>query len=201
VPGGFGVRGIEGKIQAVRYARENGIPFLGLCLGLQCAVIEFARAKLGLADANSSEFDPLTPHPVIDLLESQADVEDMGGTMRLGLYAARLTPGTHSRRVYGEEVVYERHRHRYEVNNRYRKDLVDAGLIIAGVSPDELLVEIIELTGHPYFVATQFHPEFKSRPDDPHPLFAGFMEAATRRHRAGGEVPVFPGVQAIPERA
>ena len=198
VPGGFGVRGIEGKIQAVRHARENGIPFLGLCLGLQCAVIEFARSKLGLADANSSEFDPLTAHPVIDLLESQHAVEDMGGTMRLGLYAAKLTPGSHSRRVYGEEIIYERHRHRYEVNNRYRKDLVEAGLVVAGVSPDDQLVEIIELANHPWFVASQFHPEFKSRPDVPHPLFAGFMEAATRRHRSAA-TPA-PALQPIPDR-
>jgi CTP synthase len=184
VPGGFGVRGIEGKIQAVRIAREGGIPFLGLCLGLQCAVIEFARSRLGLAEANSAEFDPTSIHPVIDLMDSQQDVEDMGGTMRLGLYAARLTEGTHSRRLYGEELVYERHRHRYEVNNRYRADLEEAGLVLAGLSPDEQLVEIIELEDHPYFVASQFHPEFKSRPDDPHPLFHGFMEAAASR-RAG----------------
>ncbi len=199
VPGGFGVRGIEGKIQAVRLARENGIPFLGLCLGLQCAVIEFARAKLGLADANSSEFDPLTPHPVIDLMESQHAVEEMGGTMRLGLYAAKLAPGSHSRRVYGDEIVYERHRHRYEVNNRYRKELADAGLVIAGVSPDDRLVEIIELADHPWFVASQFHPEFKSRPDTPHPLFAGFMEAAAARHRREVATPV--SRTPIPDRA
>jgi CTP synthase len=184
VPGGFGVRGIEGKIQAVRHARENDIPFLGLCLGLQCAVIEFARSQLGLTDANSSEFDPMTPHPVIDLMETQHGVEDMGGTMRLGLYAARLEPGSRSRELYGEELVYERHRHRYEVNNRYRPDLESAGLLMAGVSPDERLVEVIELPTHPYFVASQFHPEFKSRPDDPHPLFAGFMRAAATRMRA-----------------
>jgi len=185
VPGGFGVRGIEGKIAAVRYARENRIPFLGLCLGLQCAVIEFARSQLGLLDANSSEFDPLTSHPVIDLMATQQAVEDMGGTMRLGLYAARLAEGSHSRRLYGEELIYERHRHRYEVNNRYRTDLEAAGMLLAGISPDDQLVEIIELPDHPYFVGSQFHPEFKSRPDDPHPLFAGFMAAATERHRAG----------------
>jgi CTP synthase len=183
VPGGFGVRGIEGKIQAVRVARESGIPFLGLCLGLQCAVIEFSRAKLGLSDANSAEFDPVSPHPVIDLMDSQQDVEDLGGTMRLGLYAARLAPGSHSRRLYGEELIYERHRHRYEVNNRYRKDLEDAGLLLAGLSPDDQLVEIIELPEHPFFVASQFHPEFKSRPDDAHPLFRGFIEAAAARRR------------------
>ena len=184
VPGGFGVRGIEGKIQAARFARESDIPFLGLCLGLQCAVIEYSRTKLGLADANSAEFDPTTLHPVIDLMDSQQDVEDMGGTMRLGLYAARLADGSHSRRLYGEELIYERHRHRYEVNNKYRKDLEDAGMILAGVSPDEQLVEIIELPDHPFFVGSQFHPEFKSRPDDPHPLFHGFIEAAVARRRS-----------------
>ncbi|MBN2114797.1 MAG: CTP synthase [Acidimicrobiia bacterium] len=185
VPGGFGVRGIEGKIAAVRHARENGIPFLGLCLGLQCAVIEFARHRLGLGDAHSSEFDPTTPHAVIDLLEAQQAVEDMGGTMRLGLYAARLAEGSLARRLYGEELIYERHRHRYEVNNRYRADLEGAGLRLSGVSPDGRLVEIIELPGHPYFIASQFHPEFKSRPDAPHPMFAGLMRAARdyRRRR------------------
>ncbi len=183
VPGGFGVRGIEGKIQAVRFAREAGIPFLGLCLGLQCAVIEFARSKLGFSDANSAEFDPTTTHPVIDLMNSQQKVEDMGGTMRLGLYAARLTEGSHARRLYGEELIYERHRHRFEVNNRYRKDLEDAGMTLAGVSPDEQLVEIVELPDHPFFVGSQFHPEFKSRLDEPHPLFRGFIEAAAARRR------------------
>jgi CTP synthase len=184
VPGGFGVRGIEGKIQAARFARESEIPFLGLCLGLQCAVIEYSRSKLGLADANSAEFDPTTLHPVIDLMDSQQEVEDMGGTMRLGLYAARLVDGSHSRRLYGEELIYERHRHRYEVNNRYRQDLEEAGMVLAGLSPDEQLVEIIELPDHPFFVGSQFHPEFKSRPDDPHPLFHGFIEAAVARRRS-----------------
>jgi CTP synthase len=184
VPGGFGVRGIEGKIQAARFARESEIPFLGLCLGLQCAVIEYSRSKLGLADANSAEFDPTTLHPVIDLMDSQQGVEDMGGTMRLGLYAARLADGSHSRRLYGEELIYERHRHRYEVNNRYRNDLEEAGMVLAGLSPDEQLVEIIELPDHPFFVGSQFHPEFKSRPDDPHPLFHGFIEAAVARRRS-----------------
>jgi CTP synthase len=183
VPGGFGVRGIEGKIQAIRYARENAIPFLGLCLGLQCAVIEFARSELGLGDANSSEFDPTTPHPVIDLMKTQEDVENMGGTMRLGLYPARLTPGTTTSRLYGTEVVYERHRHRWEVNNRYRGDLETAGFKVSGISPDERLVEIMELEGHPFFIGSQFHPEFKSRPTDPHPLFAGFVAAAKARRR------------------
>jgi CTP synthase len=189
VPGGFGVRGIEGKIQAARYARENDIPYLGLCLGLQCAVIEFARTRLGFSDANSAEFDPTTSHPVIDLMEDQQSVEDMGGTMRLGLYAARLAEGSHSRRLYGEELVYERHRHRYEVNNRYRDDLAAAGMVFAGVSPDDRLVEIVELPDHPYFVASQFHPEFKSRPDDAHPLFVGLLAAAKQRRLAGRAEP------------
>jgi CTP synthase len=184
VPGGFGVRGIEGKIAAVRYARENGIPFLGLCLGLQCAVIEFARHRLGLAEAHSTEFDPTTLHPVIDLMEEQESVEEKGGTMRLGLYAARLAEGSLARRLYGQELIYERHRHRYEVNNRYRADLEAAGLALSGISPDGRLVEMIELPGHPYFIASQFHPEFKSRPDAPHPLFVGLVRAARERRRA-----------------
>ena len=184
VPGGFGVRGIEGKVQAIRFAREEEIPFLGLCLGLQCAVIEFSRHCLGLGDANSSEFDPVTPHPVIDLMETQQDVKDLGGTMRLGLYPARLAEGSLARELYKEEVIYERHRHRWEVNNRYRKDLEEGGMRLSGTSPDDRLVEIIELPGHPFFIATQFHPEFKSRPDDPHPLFAGLVAAARRRRRS-----------------
>ena len=184
VPGGFGVRGIEGKIAAVRYARENGIPFLGLCLGLQCAVIEFARHRLGLSEAHSTEFDPTTLHPIIDLMEEQESVEEKGGTMRLGLYAARLAEGSLARRLYGQELIYERHRHRYEVNNRYRADLEAAGLALSGISPDGRLVEMIELPGHPYFIASQFHPEFKSRPDAPHPLFAGLMRAAREHRRA-----------------
>ena len=184
IPGGFGIRGIEGKIAAARHARENRIPFLGLCLGLQCAVIEFARSQLGLVGANSAEFDPTTPHPVIDLMESQQEVADMGGTMRLGIYAAKLKEGSLARDLYREELIYERHRHRYEVNNRYRKDLEAAGLQLSGTSPDDNLVEIVELPSHPFFIASQFHPEFKSRPDNPHPLFAGFMEAAAR-HRRG----------------
>ena len=183
VPGGFGIRGIEGKIAAARHARENGIPYLGLCLGLQCAVIEFARSQLGLAGANSAEFDPTSPHPVIDLMESQQEVSDLGGTMRLGIYAAKLKEESLARELYGEELVYERHRHRYEVNNRYRKDLEAAGMRLSGTSPDENLVEIIEIPAHPFFVASQFHPEFKSRPDRPHPLFAGFVAAATAHRR------------------
>jgi CTP synthase len=180
VPGGFGYRGVEGKIQAIRYARENKIPFLGLCLGLQCAVIEFARGVLGHVDANSTEFDPTTPHPVIDLMQSQENVEDMGGTMRLGLYAAKLAEGSVVRELYGDSLVYERHRHRWEVNNRYRKDLESAGMRLSGLSPDDNLVEYIELIDHPFFVATQAHPEFRSRPDDPHPLFAGLARAAAK---------------------
>ena len=184
VPGGFGIRGIEGKIAAARHARENRIPYLGLCLGLQCAVIEFSRSQLGLVGANSAEFDPTTPHPVIDLMESQQEVADMGGTMRLGIYAAKLKEGSLARDLYQEELVYERHRHRYEVNNRYRKDLEAAGLRLSGTSPDDNLVEIVEIPAHPFFIASQFHPEFRSRPNDPHPLFAGFMKAAAV-HRQG----------------
>ena len=184
VPGGFGSRGVEGKIAAIRFARERGVPFLGLCLGLQCAVIEFARNVLGLTEANSTEFDPTTTHPVIDLMASQEGVEDMGGTMRLGLYAAKLAEGSIVRRLYGNELIYERHRHRWEVNNRYRRDLEAAGMKLSGVSPDGSLVEFIELEDHPYFVGTQAHPEFKSRPDDPHPLFVGLAQAAGR-HAAG----------------
>jgi CTP synthase len=178
VPGGFGGRGIEGKVFAVRHAREQRVPYLGLCLGLQCAVIEFARNVVRLSDAHSGEFDPTSPHRVIDLMESQQDLNDMGGTMRLGLYAAKLAEGSLVRRLYGEELIYERHRHRYEVNNRYRKDLDAAGMRLSGVSPDGNLVEVIELPDHPFFLASQFHPEFKSRPDDPHPMFVGFIAAA-----------------------
>jgi CTP synthase len=181
VPGGFGYRGVEGKIQAVRYARENQIPYLGLCLGLQCAVIEFSRSVLGMQEANSTEFDPSTPHPVIDLMASQEDVEDKGGTMRLGLYAAKLEEGSKVREMYDNELVYERHRHRWEVNNKYRSDLEGAGMRLSGLSPDDNLVEYIELVDHPFFVATQAHPELRSRPDDPHPLFAGLVGAAARR--------------------
>jgi CTP synthase len=188
VPGGFGIRGIEGKIQAIRYAREQSVPFLGLCLGLQCAVIEYARNVLGLPAAHSSEFDPMTSDPVIDLMETQKGLSDMGGTMRLGLYPAKLAEGSLVRSLYDEEVVYERHRHRWEVNNRYRIALEDAGMSMSGTSPDGRLVEFIELTDHPYFVATQAHPELLSRPDRPHPLFDGFVAAAKRR-RAEYESP------------
>ena len=190
VPGGFGVRGIEGKIAAAGYAREHGVPYLGLCLGLQCGVIAFARDVCGLTGANSAEFDTQTPHPVIDLMDEQKSVVDMGGTMRLGAYPARLEPGSRVRDVYGEEIVYERHRHRYELNNRYRQTLEEHGMRCSGTSPDGLLVEFIELVDHPFFVATQAHPEFKSRPNRPHPLFAGFVEAA--RQRAEGRAPRLP---------
>jgi CTP synthase len=179
VPGGFGIRGIEGKIQAIRYAREHKVPFLGLCLGLQCAVIEYSRNVLGLSNAHSSEFDPLTPDPVIDLMETQKDVSDKGGTMRLGVYPAKLEAGSLARSLYGSEVVYERHRHRWEVNNRYRQALTDAGMAMSGLSPDDRLVEFIEVSDHPYFIATQAHPELISRPDSPHPLFDGFVAAAS----------------------
>jgi CTP synthase len=190
IPGGFGFRGIEGKIAAAGFAREHGVPFLGLCLGMQCAVIEFARDACGLAGANSSEFDPHTPHPVIDLMDAQRNVVDKGGTMRLGAYAAKLLPSSIVQCAYGQEVIYERHRHRYEVNNRYRGRLEEAGLVCSGTSPDDRLVEFVELPGHPFFVGTQAHPEFKSRPDRPHPLFAAFVKSA--RDRAEGRLPRLP---------
>ncbi len=189
VPGGFGIRGIEGKVEAIRIARERGIPFLGLCLGLQCAVIEYARNVAGLTGANSSEFDPLTPYPVIDLLPGQEEAGDKGGTMRLGLWPARLAPGSTGRRIYGEEVVYERHRHRYEVNPAYHKILEEAGLRFSGRSPDGRLVEIAELPGHPFFMGSQFHPEFRSRPNRAHPLFREFIAAAADRARRRGSTP------------
>jgi CTP synthase len=192
IPGGFGFRGIEGKIAAAGFARLQEIPFLGLCLGLHCATIEFARDACGLAGANSSEFDPHSPHPVIDLMDEQREVVDKGGTMRLGAYPAKLLPGSVVREAYGEEVVYERHRHRYEVNNNYRRRLEEQGLVCSGTSPDDRLVEFIELPPslHPFFVATQAHPEFKSRPDRPHPLFKAFVAAA--RARAEGRMPRLP---------
>ena len=179
VPGGFGVRGVEGKIEAIRFAREHRVPFLGICLGLQCAVVEVARDLAGLAGANSSEFDPGTPYPVIDLLPDQRGVADMGGTMRLGLDPCRLAKGTRAEQAYGDGLVFERHRHRYEVNNRFRRRLEDAGLVVSGTSPDGRLVEIVELADHPWFVAGQFHPEFRSRPTRAHPLFRDFIGAAT----------------------
>jgi len=184
VPGGFGIRGIEGKVRGVRYARENGVPFLGICLGMQVAVVEFARYVAGLAEADSAEFSPVTQHPVIDLMPEQKDVEDMGGTMRLGAYPCKVVPGTKAYETYGEDLIYERHRHRYEVNNAYRKQLVDAGLTVSGLSPDDKLVEMVELADHPWFMASQGHPEFKSRPTRPAPLFRDFVGAAVARRRA-----------------
>jgi CTP synthase len=178
VPGGFGHRGIEGKIAAARFARTSLTPYLGLCLGMQCAVIEFGRDKLGDPDANSTEFNAFTSHPVIDLLPEQRDVADKGGTMRLGLYPCKLQPGTLAAEAYGEPVVYERHRHRFEFNNAYREAMWEAGMIFSGTSPNDRLVEIIELRDHPWFVASQFHPEFRSRPNRPHPLFRDFVAAA-----------------------
>ncbi len=177
VPGGFGNRGVDGKIKAVQYARDRKIPFLGLCLGMQCCVIEWARHIAGLEDANSAEFEPNTKNPVINLLPEQQDVVDLGGTMRLGLYPCRIAPNTLAFKLYQDEVVYERHRHRYEFNNAYRNLLLESGYAISGTSPDGRLVEIIELPNHPFFIATQFHPEFQSRPSAPHPLFKGFIAA------------------------
>ena len=181
VPGGFGNRGVDGKVAAIRWAREQRVPFLGLCLGMQCAVIEWARNQAGLVGATSAELDPDSPHPVIHLLPEQQDVVDLGGTMRLGVYPCRLATGTLGQRLYGDEVVYERHRHRYEFNNAYRNLFLESGYEISGTSPDGRLVELIELKDHPFFTACQYHPEFLSRPGRPHPLFRGLIEAAQRR--------------------
>ncbi len=178
VPGGFGVRGIDGKITAIQHAREQGIPFLGLCLGMQCAVIEWATHVAGLPQASSAEFEPSTPDPVIHLLPEQHDVVDLGGTMRLGLYPCRVVANTLAARLYQKEVIYERHRHRYEFNNAYRNLFLESGYQICGTSPDGRLVEMVELTTHPFFIACQFHPEFQSRPNRPHPLFEGLIKAA-----------------------
>ncbi|MCS4470945.1 CTP synthase [Clostridium botulinum] len=177
VPGGFGDRGIEGKIWSAKWARENKIPFLGICLGMQCAVIEFARNVLNYKGAHSAEIDPNTKYPVIDLMPEQKDIDNMGGTMRLGAYPCKLLKGTNSEKAYGQEIVYERHRHRYEFNNEYRSKLTEAGLILSGTSPDDRLVEIVEINNHPWYVAVQFHPELKSRPNKPHPLFKDFVKA------------------------
>ena len=178
VPGGFGDRGIDGKTKTIQYARENEIPFFGICLGMQCAVIEFARNVVGLDKAHSFEFDPSTPHPVIDLMPEQKEIEDLGGTMRLGQYPCALKEGSESYKAYQENKVMERHRHRYELNNDYRQKLQDNGMLLSGLSPDDKLVEIIEIEDHPWFVGVQFHPEFKSRPNRPHPLFINFVKAA-----------------------
>ncbi|MBK7859131.1 MAG: CTP synthase [Archangiaceae bacterium] len=187
VPGGFGVRGTEGKISAVRYARESRVPFFGICLGLQMAVIEYSRTVLGLTGANSVEFDEKTPYPVVSLLESQTNVKDKGGTMRLGSYPCSLKPGSLAHRLYAKDQVGERHRHRYEVNNQYRGKLQEAGLVFSGVNKDLDLVEMIELDNHPHFIGCQFHPEFQSKPFAPHPLFSGFVRAALQQR--DGKVP------------
>jgi CTP synthase len=188
VPGGFGTRGVDGKIAAIEYARTNKIPFLGLCLGMQCSVIEWARNVVDLKDANSAEFEPTTENAVINLLPEQQDVIDLGGTMRLGVYPCRIQPNTLTHQLYQEEVIYERHRHRYEFNNTYRNLFLESGYVISGTSPDGRLVEIVELPGHPYFVACQFHPEFKSRPNTPHPLFKGLIQAAVVRQETSNGV-------------
>jgi CTP synthase len=186
VPGGFGYRGIEGKVQAVRFGRERKVPTLGLCMGMQCMVIELARTALGTEDANSTEFDAFTPHPVIDLLPEQRDIADKGGTMRLGSYPCVLAAGSLAGRAYGQPIVLERHRHRYEFNNSYRDLLAAHGMKFSGLSPDGRLVEIVEIPDHPFYLGTQFHPEFKSRPNRPHPLFANFVDAALAFARANG---------------
>ncbi len=180
VPGGFGYRGVEGKIKTIQYARENKVPYFGLCLGMQTAVMEFARHVAGLEGANSTEFDAETKYPVIDLMADQVDVDKKGGTMRLGLYPCKTATGTKVCEAYNEDLIYERHRHRYEFNNEFRQRLTDAGLVISGTSPDERLVECIEVPDHPWFVGVQFHPELKSRPTNPHPLFKGFIDAVIK---------------------
>ena len=185
VPGGFGDRGIEGKIIAAQYARENKIPYFGICLGMQIAVIEYARNVLGYKDAHSSELNPETTHPVIDLMPEQRDVEDLGGTMRLGMYPCKLTDGSLSKKIYGSDLIYERHRHRYEFNNHYRTEITEKGMVIAGQSPNEKLVEMVEIPDHPWYVGVQFHPEFKSRPNRAHPLFASFIKAAIDKKNKG----------------
>jgi CTP synthase len=184
VPGGFGDRGIDGKIYAIQYARENKVPFLGLCLGMQLSIVEFARDVVGYEDAHSIELNPFTEHPVIHLMPDQNGIEDIGGTLRLGSYPCVLDHSSKSYQLYGAETIHERHRHRYEVNNDYRKVLVDNGLLLAGLSPDNRIVEMIEIPDHPWFIATQAHPELKSRPNRPHPLFKGFIEAALKNKQA-----------------
>ncbi len=187
VPGGFGDRGIEGMIESIRYARENKIPMFGICLGMQMAVVEFARNVAGLKGANSTEFAPDGPYSVIDIMEAQKDITDKGGTMRLGLYPCKLTPDSRSAGIYGDALIYERHRHRWEFNNEYRAALTEKGLKIAGMSPDERLVEIVEIEDHPWFVGVQFHPEFKSRPNKPQKLFADFIRASVENHEKKAE--------------
>jgi CTP synthase len=201
IPGGFGERGIEGKIEAARIARERGIPYLGICLGMQIAVAEFARHVAGMDGANSTEFDPETPYPVVDLLPEQKEVSDMGGTMRLGADPVKLHDGTKAREIFGEAVIYKRHRHRYEVNNQLRRRLEDEGLVCGGTSPDERLVEIVELPDHPFYVASQFHPEFNSRPNRPEPLFRDFVGAAAQLAATRGEGPPTEETEAEPAEA
>ena len=181
VPGGFGIRGIEGKLNVIKYARENNVPFLGLCLGMQCAVIEYARNVVGLKDANSAEFDENAQYPVIDIMLEQKNVQAYGGTMRLGAYDCILKKGSKAAKAYGKEKISERHRHRYEVNNEFLKQIADAGLVFSGMSPDGMLAEVVELPKLDWFVACQFHPEFKSRPERPHPLFKGLIDAAVNK--------------------
>ncbi|MFQ5540270.1 MAG: CTP synthase, partial [Candidatus Binatia bacterium] len=189
VPGGFGDRGSEGKIRAVRYARENRIPFLGICLGMQMAVAEFARHVCGLTGANSSEFDEKTPHPVIHLMDAQKEIKKKGGTMRLGAYTCVVQEKSLALKIYGRKRISERHRHRYEFNNNYRELFKGKGMILSGLSPERTLVEIIELKDHPWFIGCQFHPEFKSRPTDCHPLYKGFIKAALQNRLAQSDVP------------
>ena len=183
VPGGFGDRGIEGKITAIKYARENNVPFLGLCLGMQLAIVEFARDVIGYSDAHSVELKPDTTHPVIHLMPEQEGIDDIGGTLRLGSYPCILSKDSKAYALYGSEEIHERHRHRYEVNNDYRSLLTSNGMMLSGMSPDGRIVEMIELKNHPWFLATQAHPELKSRPNRPHPLFKGFIEAALNNKR------------------
>jgi CTP synthase len=193
VPGGFGKRGVEGKMRAIRYARERDIPFFGICLGMQLAVVEFAREVCGLRGANSTEFDPASPHPVIDLMPDQREINDMGGTMRLGAYPCRIVEGSLAHRIYGEQEISERHRHRYELNNRFREVLEAHDLRISGLSPDGRLVEMVEMPGRQWFLGCQFHPEFKSRPRDPHPLFRSFIAAALSQRAKAGRGEACPG--------
>ncbi|MBI4197805.1 MAG: gamma-glutamyl-gamma-aminobutyrate hydrolase family protein, partial [Chloroflexi bacterium] len=190
VPGGFGARGVEGMIMAARYAREHRVPYLGLCLGMQLMVVDFARSVLGMERANSTEFDSDTPYPVISMMEEQRGIRQMGGTMRLGNYPCHLVEGSRAALAYCQAVVYERHRHRYEFNNRYREAMMEGGLRPSGLSPDGNLVEISEATGHPFMVGVQFHPEFRSRPDRPHPLFSSFMAVAKETMREGAQHPL-----------
>ena len=177
---GFGSRGIDGKIEAIRYARESGVPFFGICLGMQCAVIEFARNVLGLKEAHSTEIKDYTPHPVIDMMEEQKSIADMGGTMRLGAYPCALAPGSHASAAYGKARIEERHRHRYEFNDQFREQFIEAGMIPTGTHPDSGLVEIVEIPNHPWFVGAQFHPEYKSTVVTPHPLFKAFIDAVVK---------------------